>query len=443
MPPASRPRRLALAAVLGAVLLGTGCTATVAGTPASDPAPAPTEGPGSDPVLWVDRVCGSLLTFTGPALAQPQFGDTPDLPGIKQKLTDYLNGIVTGLQQSRTQLGEVGRSPVGGGDEAVARIGDVLTKLETDITAAKAKVDSADPDDPAGLPRHDHRRREPARADQCAGRARRPQRVAPAAEGRGQGGELPAALGAGQRPAGLIGAPGYPSSNACSTVRPVSPVSQLSLFSAGARPPRPGDLAGLLCGPGQIVRFGSGDTARLSVVLADPRRAPVVVAACAAVGIDAEQAVTESGASVVRTAFRRDLVGLAQAWTLDGGRRPGPVVERKPMNPLPRPRPSGNREDRAAGNAARRARVASVDGRGRSLGRPRGRSAAGPARPADPPRAHRGSDARRDFPGPQRAGDRTTDHRRPADPAPHGAARPGTGRYCSGRVAGGGGATHG
>jgi hypothetical protein len=98
-------------------------------------------------------------------------------------------------------------------------------------------------------------------------------------------------------------------------VRPVSPVSQLSLFSAGARPPRAGDLAGLLCGPGQIVRFGSGDTARLSVVLADPRRAPVVVAACAAVGIDAEQAVTESGATVVRTAFRRDLVGLAQSWT--------------------------------------------------------------------------------------------------------------------------------
>ena len=96
---------------------------------------------------------------------------------------------------------------------------------------------------------------------------------------------------------------------------PVSPVSQLSLFSAAARPPRTGDLAGLLCGPGQIVRFGSGDTARLSVVLADPRRAPVIVAVCAAVGIDAEPGVTESGATAVRTAFRRDLVGLAQAWT--------------------------------------------------------------------------------------------------------------------------------
>ena len=140
--------RLALAAALSTLLLGTGCTAAVSGTPVADPAPAPTEGPGSDPVLWVDRVCGSLLAFTGPALTQPQFGNSPDLPGIKQKLSDYLNGIVGGLAQSRTQLGAVGRSPVGGGDEAVSRIDDVLAKLQTDIGSAKSKVDSADPDDP-------------------------------------------------------------------------------------------------------------------------------------------------------------------------------------------------------------------------------------------------------------------------------------------------------
>lgn len=91
--------------------------------------------------------------------------------------------------------------------------------------------------------------------------------------------------------------------------------AQPSLFSAGARPPRTGDLAGLLCGPGQIVRFGTGDTARLSIVLPDPRRAPAVVATCAAVGIAAETAVTESGATAVRTAFRRDLVELAWTWT--------------------------------------------------------------------------------------------------------------------------------
>jgi hypothetical protein len=143
-----RLTRLALAAALSTLLLGTGCTAAVSGTPVADPAPAPTEGPGSDPVLWVDRVCGSLLAFTGPALSQPQFGDSPDLPSIKQKLTAYLDGILGGLQQSRTQLSAVGRSPVGGGDEAVSRIDDVLEKLQADIGAAKSKVDSANPDDP-------------------------------------------------------------------------------------------------------------------------------------------------------------------------------------------------------------------------------------------------------------------------------------------------------
>ncbi len=91
--------------------------------------------------------------------------------------------------------------------------------------------------------------------------------------------------------------------------------SQPSLFSAEARSPRTTDLAGLLCGPGQIVRFGSGDTARLSVVLPDPSRAPAVVALCTAVGIAAERVATESGATAVRTAFRRDLVALARAWT--------------------------------------------------------------------------------------------------------------------------------
>jgi hypothetical protein len=92
-------------------------------------------------------------------------------------------------------------------------------------------------------------------------------------------------------------------------------VSQLSLFSADARPPGVSDLAGLLCGPGQIVRFGAGDQARLSIVLADPDRAAAVAAACAATGITVTAVQTESGATALRTAFRCDLVGLARAWT--------------------------------------------------------------------------------------------------------------------------------
>jgi hypothetical protein len=110
----------------------------------------------------------------------------------------------------------------------------------------------------------------------------------------------------------IIGASAWFRSNACSTVRVVS---QLSLFSADARPPRVSDLAGLLCGPGQIVRFGAGDQARLSIVLADPARAPALAAASAATGIRMEAVQTEGGATALRSAFRCDLVGLARAWT--------------------------------------------------------------------------------------------------------------------------------
>jgi hypothetical protein len=92
-------------------------------------------------------------------------------------------------------------------------------------------------------------------------------------------------------------------------------VSQLSLFSADARPARVADLAGLLCGPGQALRFGTGDTARISIVLPDPARADAVVAACAAAGVPVTPVRTESGATALRTAFRRDLVELATRWT--------------------------------------------------------------------------------------------------------------------------------
>lgn len=92
-------------------------------------------------------------------------------------------------------------------------------------------------------------------------------------------------------------------------------VSQLSLFSSDARPTGAADLAGLLCGPGQIVRFGAGDTARLSIVLPDASRAEAVATACATTGIDVTAVRTESGATALRTAFRRDLVDLALAWT--------------------------------------------------------------------------------------------------------------------------------
>jgi hypothetical protein len=97
------------------------------------------------------------------------------------------------------------------------------------------------------------------------------------------------------------------------------PVAQLSFYSAEARDARLGDLAGLLCGPAQLARFGArsveGGTARLSIVLAEPERAGALRAEAAARGIDTELTVTDAGTPALRTAFRRDLVGLATQWT--------------------------------------------------------------------------------------------------------------------------------
>jgi hypothetical protein len=92
-------------------------------------------------------------------------------------------------------------------------------------------------------------------------------------------------------------------------------VRQLSFFSVDARPPVVADLAGMLCGPGQTVRFGGGGSARLSVVVAEPWRAAAVAGECAMRGVLAELATSDEGLPLVRTAFRADLAELAAAWT--------------------------------------------------------------------------------------------------------------------------------
>ena len=86
----------------------------------------------------------------------------------------------------------------------------------------------------------------------------------------------------------------------------------MSLFSAEARPAGLADLAGLLCGPGRIARFGAGDTARLEIPLPHVGRAPALRAVGAA--RDVTVRADDDGARL-RSAYRRDLVPLASAWT--------------------------------------------------------------------------------------------------------------------------------
>lgn len=91
-------------------------------------------------------------------------------------------------------------------------------------------------------------------------------------------------------------------------------VRQLSFFSVDARRPAVGDLGGLLCGPGQTVRFGRGGSARLSVVVADSWRATALANECAGRGVEVDIATSDDGRPLLRTAFRADLAELAANW---------------------------------------------------------------------------------------------------------------------------------
>lgn len=64
-------------------------------------------------------------------------------------------------------------------------------------------------------------------------------------------------------------------------------MGQLSFYSAEARQPCVGDLAGLLCGPGRALGFARGRAARVSIALDTRDRAAAVVAALAERGVQA------------------------------------------------------------------------------------------------------------------------------------------------------------
>lgn len=87
---------------------------------------------------------------------------------------------------------------------------------------------------------------------------------------------------------------------------------QLSLFGIEAASPGPGDLAGLLAGPGQVVRMGG--TARVSVVVEERWRAAVLVAEMRARGLAATCVPTVDEHLGVRTPYSIALAPLAGAW---------------------------------------------------------------------------------------------------------------------------------
>lgn len=94
-------------------------------------------------------------------------------------------------------------------------------------------------------------------------------------------------------------------------------VAQLSFYSAEANEPNTGDVAGLLCCQGQLAEFARS-TARLTVALDEPWRARTLVRELGRRGIAGTHTRSEDDEHAVRTAFRADLLPLAEEWTKEG-----------------------------------------------------------------------------------------------------------------------------
>ncbi|MBM0275597.1 hypothetical protein [Micromonospora tarensis] len=95
---------------------------------------------------------------------------------------------------------------------------------------------------------------------------------------------------------------------------------QLVFFGADAAEPTVADLAGLLAGPGEVVRMGG--TARLSVRVDAAWRVHVLVAEFASRGLAASWEPTDGERHTVRTSYTRVLKPLAAAWLHGPVKRP-------------------------------------------------------------------------------------------------------------------------
>jgi hypothetical protein len=96
----------------------------------------------------------------------------------------------------------------------------------------------------------------------------------------------------------------------------VTPVAvQLTFGSVEVNDPTPEDLAGLLCGPGEVVRSPDGSAVRLSVVVVDAWRVTELLGLFATIGLEGDTAPAESGGTSVRTPFSPRLRHLADRWS--------------------------------------------------------------------------------------------------------------------------------
>ncbi|WP_372441594.1 hypothetical protein [Plantactinospora mayteni] len=114
--------------------------------------------------------------------------------------------------------------------------------------------------------------------------------------------------------------PAVPADATSGPVLATPPVRQLSLFGVEAADPSVGDLAGLLAGPGELVRMGG--TARITIVVDAAWRVHVLVAELARRGLTASWLGRVAEQHGVQTSYSTLLAPLAGAWLRGTVKRP-------------------------------------------------------------------------------------------------------------------------
>jgi hypothetical protein len=137
----SPPRTALLTALAATALALTGCSTSVTGSPVGATAALlPTQ----DPVVWMDRVCGSLLPFQQTLKTAPQkTGDDPTATAAS--ISAFLGRSETALDTTLTDLDAAGPSPVAGGDAAVGKLESALVTVRASIVRTKTALDKIDP----------------------------------------------------------------------------------------------------------------------------------------------------------------------------------------------------------------------------------------------------------------------------------------------------------
>jgi hypothetical protein len=134
-----------VAALTAAALALTGCSTSTTGSPVPAGSPGGTALQAtSDPVVWMDRVCGSLLPFQQTLKTAPSNTDR-DPTATAEAISAFLGRSETALDTSLSDLDAAGPSPVAGGDAALAKLKSALTTVRASIDRTKTALDKIDP----------------------------------------------------------------------------------------------------------------------------------------------------------------------------------------------------------------------------------------------------------------------------------------------------------